>query len=111
MNSIERIMRVINFKTPDRVPVILQVFGHAAIISKIKLHDYIRDGELLARSQINALKRYEYDAVFALMDVFVESEAIGSVLEYRRDQYAVCKKYALSENCDPDLLSIPDPHQ
>jgi uroporphyrinogen decarboxylase len=111
MNSIERIVRVINFKTPDRVPVIAQVFGHAAIVSKVSLHDYIRDGELLANSQINALKRYKYDAVFALMDVLVESEAIGSVLEYRKDHYPLCKKFALSETSDLDLLSIPDPYQ
>ena len=111
MNSIERMMRVINFKTPDRVPVVAQVFGHAAIVSKVSLHDYIRDGELLASCQINALKRYKYDAVFALMDVLVETEAIGSVLEYRRDQYPICKKYVLSETTNPDLLLIPDPYQ
>ena len=111
MNAIERIVKTIDFETPDRVPVIAQVFGHAAIISKVQLHDYIRDGELLARCQINAFQRYKYDAIFALMDVCVEAEAIGSVLEYKKDYYPLVKKYVLSNAIDPDLLSLPDPHQ
>ncbi len=111
MNSIERIMKAINFETPDRVPVIPQVFGHAAIISKVPLHDYIRDGELLARCQINALQRYKYDAVFALMDVCVETEAMGSILDYKKDHYPLIKKWVLSNTTDFDLLSIPDPYQ
>jgi len=111
MNSIERIIKVVNFETPDRVPVIPQVFGHAATISKVPLHDYIRDGELLARCQINALQRYKYDAVFALMDVCVETEAMGSVLDYKKDQYPLIKKWVLSKTTDLDLLSIPDPYQ
>ncbi len=111
MNSIERILKVINFETPDRIPVIAQTFGHAAIISKVSLHNYIRDGELLARCQINAFQRYKYDAAFALMDVCVETEAIGSVLEYKKDHYPLIKKYVLSNNIDSDLLSIPDPYQ
>ncbi len=111
MSAIERVSKVINFETPDRVPVIAQVFGHAAVISKVPLHDYIRDGKLLAQCQINAFQRYMYDAVFALMDVNVETEAIGSVLEYRKNVYPSIKKYVLSDTTNPEILSIPDPYQ
>ena len=111
MSSIERVTKVINFETPDRVPVIAQVFGHAAVISKVPLYDYIRDGKLLAQCQINAFQRYMYDAVFALMDVNVETEAIGSVLEYRKNEYPSIKKYALSDTTNPEILSFPDPYQ
>ncbi len=44
----------------------------------VDLRDYVQNGELLARCQIKALERYDYDAVFALMDVGVETEAVGS---------------------------------
>ena len=111
MNAIERITKAINFETPDRTPVIPQIFGHAAIISKVPLHEYLQDGELLARCQINAYQRYRYDAVFALMDVCVETEALGSVLEYKKNYYPLIKKYALSNTTDLELLSIPDPYQ
>ena len=111
MNAIEGIMKAINFETPDRTPVIPQILGHAAIISKVPLHEYLRDGELLARCQINAYQHYRYDAVFALMDVCVETEALGSVLEYKKNYYPLIKKYALHNSTDPELLSIPDPYQ
>ena len=111
MNAIERITKAINFEIPDRTPVIPQILGHAAVISKVPLHEYLRDGELLARCQVNAFQRYRHDAVFALMDVCVETEALGSVLEYKKNYYPLIKKYALSNTTDPELLSMPDPYQ
>jgi len=111
MNSIERIVSTLTFEKTDRVPVIAQVFGHAAVVAGLDLGEYIRDGELLAQGQIRALDRYGYDAVFALMDTYVETEAVGSVLTYFNDKYPIVKSYALSRDTDPDNLTVPDPHQ
>jgi uroporphyrinogen decarboxylase len=111
MNSIERIVSTLKFEKPDRVPVIAQVFGHAAKVAGLNLGEYIQDGELLARGQIKALDRYGYDAVFALMDAYVETEAVGSVLTYFKKRYPVVKCYALSQDTDPDNISVPDPLQ
>src|SRR5271157_1488784 len=111
MNSIERIRAAVNFQPQDRVPVIAQVFGHAATVAGVALGDYVRSGKLLAHCQIQALKHYGYDAVFALMDASVETEAAGSVLTYRADQYPSVRTYALSDGTDLEGLSIPDPHR
>ncbi|AFM25312.1 uroporphyrinogen decarboxylase family protein [Desulfomonile tiedjei] len=111
MNSIERIKAAVNFQPPDRVPVIGQVFGHAAVLAGVPVGEYVRSGELLARCQIQALKRYDYDAVFALMDASVETEAAGSVLTYRADQYPIVRTYALSDGTDLERLSVPDPRR
>jgi uroporphyrinogen decarboxylase len=111
MNGIERIRAAIGFEKPDRVPVIAQVFGHAAALAEISLCDYVRDGELLARCQIQALQRYDYDAVFALMDTSVETEAVGSILTYPRDQYPYVNSYALLDAENLEGLSVPDPQQ
>ncbi|MCP5157988.1 MAG: uroporphyrinogen decarboxylase family protein [Gammaproteobacteria bacterium] len=111
MNSVERVKAAVAFQPPDRVPVIAQVFGHAAMLARVPLSDYIRDGELLARCQLQALQYYDYDAVFALMDVNVETEAAGSVLTYRSNQYPFVRSYALADGANPDNLSIPDPWQ
>jgi len=111
MNSIDRINAGVNFDAPDRVPVIAQVFGHAATLANVALDDYVRNGELLARCQIKALEHYGYDAVFALMDVNVETEAVGSVLIYRADQYPIVKSYVLSKVADLDNLSVPNPYE
>ena len=111
MNSIDRIKAAVDFETPDRVPVIAQVFGHAATLAGVALGDYVREGELLARCQIQALENYDYDAVFALMDASVETEAVGSILTYWANQYPVVKSYALSDGADLDSISVPNPHQ
>jgi uroporphyrinogen decarboxylase len=111
MNSRERIMTAVAFGRPDRVPVIAQVFGHAAAVAGVPLERYIRDGELLARCQLEALERYRYDAVFTVMDVNVETEAMGSLLKYRRNQYSTIDACALSREVDPGTLTPPDPEK
>ena len=111
MNSIKRIKAAVNFEVSDRVPVIAQVFGHAATLAGVDLKDYVQNGDLLARCQIQALKRYDYDAVFALMDVGVETEAVGSKLNYRANLYPAIGSYALSSATDIASLSIPNPHE
>jgi uroporphyrinogen decarboxylase len=108
MNSMERVKAVINFEKPDRLPVIAQVFGHAATLAGVGLDTYLCRGEVLADCQLQSLALYDHDAVFALMDVCVETEAIGSVLDYRTDRYPAVAVYA-ADRIDPDKLSLPDP--
>ena len=87
MNSLERISATLKFQDADRVPVIAKVFGHAATLAGISVDEYVRDGKTLAHCQLNALRHYGYDAVFSVMDVNVETESLGSVLQYRKNQY------------------------
>lgn len=111
MKSLERIVAAVNFQKADRIPVIAQVFGHAAVFSGVAMGDYVRDGELMARCQIQSLSHYDYDAVFAFMDVGVETEAIGSVLTYRKDMYPFIRSYALSDGSELNNLTVPNPNQ
>jgi uroporphyrinogen decarboxylase len=109
MNSLDRIQTTMSFGKPDRVPVIAQVFGHAAVLGDVSLGEYVRDGELLARCQLNALSHYGYDAVFALMDAGVETEAVGAILTYRADMYPFVEQYAIADAADLDKLAVPAP--
>ena len=111
MNSLQRIATAIALQKPDRVPVIAQVFGHAAALAGVPLDEYVRDGATLARCQLAAWKRYGYDAVFAVMDVNVETEAIGSILRYRPNQYPVVERYVLAQQGDASALALPDPQR
>jgi uroporphyrinogen decarboxylase len=108
MNSLERVVAAIRFEEPDRLPVIPQVFGHAAAVSGVALDAYVQDGELIARCQTKALERYRYDAVFTVMDVSVETEALGSVLRYRKGQYPVVERYAFTRESEWSNLPVPD---
>ena len=111
MNSLERVARTVRFEPVDRPPVITQVFGGAAALAGVALDRYVHDGELLARCQLAAWRRLGYDAVFSVMDVNVETEAAGSVLKFRPNQYPVIDHYALSKDGDWSALSVPDPQQ
>lgn len=109
MNSMERTIAAVTFGKPDRVPVMPQVFGHSAVLSGATLEDYIRNGEILAECQLKALKHYNTDAVFAVMDVNVETEALGSVLNFNKNNYATIETFALSNSDDFSSLKLPDP--
>jgi uroporphyrinogen decarboxylase len=111
MNSLQRVTATLQRQKADRVPVIAQVFGHAARIAGVPLDEYVQDGETLARCQLKALHEYGYDAVFSVMDVNVETEAVGSVLRYPKNQYPVIERYALVETNDLESLRIPDPRR
>ena len=45
------------------------------------------------------------------MDVNVETEAVGSVLNYRPDRYPVIERYALADGRDGSELCVPDPQR
>jgi uroporphyrinogen decarboxylase len=109
VNGLERVLAAVRFEPTDRVPLVPQVYGHAAVIAGVRLSDYLRDGELLARCQLAAQKRYGYDAVFAFMDLSVETEAMGSTLRYVEGIYPDVKEYVLRPGDDPARLGIPDP--
>ncbi len=109
MNSLERVVAAIRFEEPDRLPVIAQVFGHAAAVSGVALDAYVQDGELIARCQMKALEKYGYDAVFTVMDVNVETEALGSVLRYKKNQYPVVERYAFTRESEWSDRSASDP--
>jgi len=111
MNSLVRIKEAVSFGAPDRTPVIAQVFGHAAALANISLAEYVKNGELVARGQIKALQRYGYDAVFALTDVCVETEAVGSRLVYRTHQYPDVQAYAVSKQTNLEGMAPPDPRK
>ena len=111
MNSLERITRTVRLEAADRPPVIAQVFGCAARLAGIPLDQYVRDGEVLARCQLAAWRRFGYDAVFSVMDVNVETEAAGSSLRFRPNQYPTVDRHAMSKESDWSELPVPDPQQ
>ena len=110
MNTLERLIAAVSFQQPDRQPVIPQIFGHTANLAAVPLLDYLRNGEVLARCQLEALARYGHDALFAVTDVNVETEALGATLLYRRNHYPDVATYPLADPAALHTLSLPDPH-
>lgn len=109
MNGLERIKAAVSFSPVDRTPAVPQLFGHAAVLAGAVLGDYLRDGALLARCQIEAREHYGHDVVYAFMDLCVETEAVGSILQYRDHQYPDVATYVLAPDADAAALSLPEP--
>ena len=109
MNSLERVVATIARRPADRVPVFPQVFGHAAVVAGVPVADYLTNGEVLARCQVEALRRYGHDAVFAFMGACVETEAMGSVLAWSEGEYPWPESYALRPDSDPAGVHVADP--
>lgn len=109
VNSLQRIKAALALNAVDRTPVVPQLFGHAASLAGVPLADYLRDGELLANCQIAAQRHYGHDAVFAFMDLALETEAVGSVLRYHAQQYPDVATYVLEADGDISRLQLPDP--
>jgi uroporphyrinogen decarboxylase len=111
VNGLERILATVRFQVPDQVPVIPQVFGHAAVARGVPLERYLTDPAELARCQLAAREDYGSDAVFALLDVNVETEALGSSLQYRKEGYPTVAQFILERPSDLSELRIPDPRR
>ena len=109
MNSLERLQAAVTFGKPDRTPVVPQIFAHAAVIAGVSLVDYVKDGGVLARCQIEAWKRYGGDTVFACMDAGVETEAMGSELSYAETRYPYVASYCVKPDTPLESLVEPDP--
>jgi uroporphyrinogen decarboxylase len=109
VNGLERVLAAVHFRPTDRLPAVPQVFGHTAILADVRLGDYLRDGRLLAECQLAAQRRYGYDAVFTFMDLYVETEALGSTLCHHADAYPDVSIYGLEAGEDPAALKRPDP--
>ncbi len=111
MKSIDRIRATARFEKTDRVPVFSHLYGLAARLKDVRLKDYLNSGELLALCQLEAWKRFGYDAVAAFADNSVEAEALGSRLSYKDDAYPHVEKYAIEHISDWKYLSMVDPEE
>ena len=109
MNGLERILAAVRFQAPDRMPVVPQIFGHAARARGVGLQAYLQDPALLAACQVAAMEDYGSDAVYALLDVNVETEALGSTLKYGPDAYPSVAQFILRRAAAVADLRVPDP--
>lgn len=111
MNSIERVVAAVTFRPADRVPVIPQIFAHSAVATGRRVIDYVESGETAARCQIDALRQYGYDAVFSVLDVTLEAQAIGAEVVFRQNIYPAVKVPPLTTDSDFGTLVVPDPER
>jgi len=87
MSSMERVMAVLNHKSPDRVPVIFNALTIGAREAGVKMSEYSTDGKKMAEGQLNYLRRYGVDAVLPGSGIAELAEIFGTKTKYYDTMY------------------------
>lgn len=90
MNGYQRIRAAVNGEWPDRTPVMLHNFMMAAFEAGVPMSRYRRDPNEIARCFIQAVDKYEYDAIVVDVDTATLAGAVGVPVVFPEDEPAVC---------------------
>lgn len=104
MDSIERTMAAIHGEKYDRAPVIPLIIQHAMQVSGIPHGLYSTNAEMLAKAQLEAVKKYDYDGFHISSDNYVVSEALGNRVVFPQDEPPQKKTEILRD--DPELSRL-----
>lgn len=86
ITSLERCMTVLNGGIPDRVPVCLQNFMHAAAVAGCSLKDYCVDGEKMAAAHLLTWEKFGHDMIDLENGVTALAGAVGCTVEIYDDK-------------------------
>lgn len=112
MTPYERVMTVLSGGKPDRVPVIPWVRDWCAVQNGFTIKDIMENVEKYVYAQYNSRRVFGYDAVFDLLGICAESEAMGTVIKYDDRTPPIPIEYPIRDY-DRDLakLRIPNPYK
>ena len=108
MNGHQRITAALEGRMPDKRPVILHHFMHAAEQSGISMKQYREDPQLAAKSLIESVERYGLDGVLFDVDTALLASAIGVPTDYPVDMPARTHQPLLDDLADVCRLEKVD---
>jgi MtaA/CmuA family methyltransferase len=111
MTSLERCMTVLHGGIPDRVPVCLENFMHAAAVSGYTIREYCLDGDKMAQAQIMAWQKFGHDMIDLENGVAALAQAVGCEVEFTDDAAPWVIAPALESLEQVDELKPIDPYQ
>lgn len=82
MNSLRRVLSVIEGRQPDRVPVCLHNFLLASREAGVSLDKYLTDPDAAADTHLHAVEKYGYDCILLDIDTTMLAEAMGAKRDY-----------------------------
>ena len=111
MNSIGRIVTVMNGGIPDRIPVMTHNFMMAARESGVTMEEFRHSPQVIADVMFSACEKYDTDGVLLDVDTALLASACGADVIYPKDIPAVTKDSQsrdidriLEDTADVDLL-------
>lgn len=112
MTSFQRVMTALEGGQPDRVPVVPIVRDWCARQVGFRFCDILASIEKYVYAQYFCLKHFGYDAVWDLLAIHAESEAMGSILNFPEDSPPAVVDHVVKDyKVDLAKLSIPDPEK
>lgn len=109
MTSLERIRTVLSGGIPDRVPVCLPSFLHAARLAGLAAGDYCRSGERMAEAQLAYWGEFRHDMIDIENGVAAMAEAVGCTVEYSDTAAPWVIRPAIQSLREIDRLPTVDP--
>jgi uroporphyrinogen decarboxylase len=106
MTGLERVRRAIRFQPTDRVPVAPLLGAHAAALAKVTYEAASADPIAQADALLRAVQLYRPDAIFTLMDLSAEPEALGAKVACFSSGNRVVTRYL-----SPEELLTGDPER
>lgn len=112
MTPHERVMIALEGGQPDRVPVVPIVRDWCARQVGFRFCDILSSIEKYVYAQYFCLRHFGYDAVWDLLAIHAESEAMGSVLKLPEDMPPSVEDHVVKDyDVDLGKLRIPDPQK
>lgn len=101
MTSLERIATALQHKEPDRVPACPLVCGASRRVYGVDYAEWSQDGEIQAKSMIQAQELIGFDGILTLVDLSVEAADFGQEMVYPIEDTA-------HPNYDNPIIKSPD---
>ncbi|MFV0363290.1 MAG: uroporphyrinogen decarboxylase family protein [Suipraeoptans sp.] len=111
MNSIERVVKVLNHEEPDRVPVYPLINSISMKYLGYDYDEWTLDPEKCAASILKATDECDVDVICSLVDLSIEAADWGMKIEYPKDKAAGPGKGDPFISCedDYDKVNVIDP--
>ncbi len=109
MNAKERLVKAVTFQPVDRVPVIPVALTQGAKVLNIKLPEYQKSGEHIAKGQLKLLEMLEHDAVAGIPNVVEDLVPWGCPLTYVKNGSPTLSKTVISKVEEIKDLKVPNP--
>jgi uroporphyrinogen decarboxylase len=88
MNSLERFAAYARGEQLDRLPCVPIVGNTAARLLGVKVSEFRGNGQLIAKAQVAAYRRFGYDVIRIFTDLYTQAEAMGARVHYPDDETA-----------------------
>lgn len=108
----ERILAVLEGKTPDYVPLFPKIsYASSQFVSGMSVLDYMTDYHAMAEALLTSAERFAYDAVGITTDIANEGMALGSRYERSKDAPSRLVEHLLESVEEYEKIPMPDPYE